>query len=118
MKTALEIQLEAEVASLQSQLVAIDDRLGRDNESLLRRYEIALQEIAAFNPTGRETDMAQWLRAQIHIASTALVTTVLPRKRCGAPACTLSRGHGGQHYDGIRLWGRTRPARKPLEVAE
>jgi hypothetical protein len=117
-KTAYEIQLETQVATLEAQLIAIDDRLGREGDGLLRRYEIALREIAAFSVTGTEDDVRAWGRASTSIAKRALVETVLPKKRCQSPTCVLSRGHGEQHFDGVQSWGKTRPIRKPLTEAE
>lgn len=120
MKPAREIELKAQVASLEAQLVALDERMGRDTEAIVRRYEIALREIASFSDAGSVGHAQTWVRVQIGVAARALAIdpTTLPKKRCMAPACHLPRGHGGQHFDGLLSWGKTKkPTRNPFEAA-
>lgn len=117
MKAPAVLVLEAEVAKLRAQLVAMDEEMTRGtDEAKLRRYEDALRLIAANSSATLDKNMAARHLATIALRALGPIEERPTRTRCasfhptGTP-CVLLRGHEGAHYDSINKWSNKKRGR-------
>lgn len=114
MKTKTELVLEAEIATLRAQLVAMDEQMTRGTDfGRMRAYEAALKLIAG-NSADTHSAVVNHLR---RVAAMALDPVeshlVFHGEQCRAARefsarCALHRGHGGAHFDGVHTWSMKR----------